>query len=237
MAANKTQKQYDVFISYRRQGGAEQAALVRNELLHRGIKASRVFMDTTSLSTGNYLESIISAIAGSYNLVVVITDGCFDGLTDESNWVREIHDALSYGLNIVPIYFDDIRKIDQHSLPFSIRDLSFENAVLYIHEYSDASFDKLAGRLVKEPHFTPRWVKWAAAAVATSTLSFGAYTAIDNSKGLEPGEVYVLESSSSKCYHMDKDCVSLKNASHRLKKVTLEEAEDMGKRPCKHCCE
>lgn len=232
----KMAKQYDVFISYRRQRGSGQAALVRDELLHRGIKASRIFMDIASLSTGNYLESISSAIAASRNLVVVITDGCFDGLTDDSNWVREIRNGLSCGINIVPIYFDDIKKIDRHSLPSSIRALSFENAVLYIHEYSDASFSRLADRLEKEPHAMPRWAKWAAAAVASSGLAFGAYSAVGNAGGLKEGEVYVIESTSSKCYHMDKRCVTLKNATHKLKKVTEEEAEAMGKRPCKKCC-
>lgn len=70
MAKEKT---YDVFISYRRQGGAEKAELVKGELIKRGFRESRMFMDTRSLSSGNYMESILKALDASRNLVVVIT--------------------------------------------------------------------------------------------------------------------------------------------------------------------
>lgn len=49
MAKEKT---YDVFISYRRQGGAEKTELVKGELIKRGFRESRMFMDTRSLSSG-----------------------------------------------------------------------------------------------------------------------------------------------------------------------------------------
>ena len=65
MAKEKT---YDVFISYRRQGGAEKAELVKGELVKRGFRESRMFMDTRSLSSGNYMESILRALnASQYN--------------------------------------------------------------------------------------------------------------------------------------------------------------------------
>lgn len=236
MATNSNAKRYDVFISYRRQGGSESAVLVRNELMQRGIRSSRIFLDTNSLSTGNYLDSISNALSDTRNLVVVITEGCFDGLTDDSNWTWEIRSAMALGLNIVPIYFDGIRQVDAHALPSSIKNLSFENAVLYVHEYSKASFDRLRERLDPGSHAMPRWAKWAAAAVASTGLAFGAYSAVDNAGSLREGKVYVIESATSKCYHMDRKCITLKNAKHRLKQVTEEDAIAMGKRPCKKCC-
>lgn len=74
MAKEKT---YDVFISYRRQGGAEKTELVKGELIKRGFRESRMFMDTRSLSSGNYMESILKALDASRNLVVVITKDSF----------------------------------------------------------------------------------------------------------------------------------------------------------------
>lgn len=74
MAKEKT---YDVFISYRRQGGAEKAEFVKGELIKRGFRESRMFMDTRSLSSGNYMESILKALDASRNLVVVITKDSF----------------------------------------------------------------------------------------------------------------------------------------------------------------
>ncbi len=204
--------------------------------MRRGINNSKIFMDTSCLATGNYQESIKSAIRNSRNMIVIITEGCFDGLTDESNWTKEIKEAMSLGLNIVPIYFDEIKQVSPKLLPPTIKGLTFENAVLYVHEYSEASFERLIGRLSREPHAMPKWAKWAVAAVASSGLAFGTYSAVDNATGLKDGEVYVVESTSSKCYHMDKDCVTLKNATHKVKKVTLEDAQSMGKRPCQKCC-
>jgi len=102
--------------------------------------------------------------------------------------------------------------------------------VQYIHQYADASFDRLASRLSKEPVTLPKWSKWLIGAVAA-----GGYSAIDNAAGLQPGEVYVVNSSSSKSYHNNRNCATLKNVKHRVKKVPAEEAIRDGKKPCKRC--
>lgn len=226
---------YDVFISYRRQGGSEKAELTKGELSRRGFREGRMFMDTRSLSTGNYMESILRAVEESRNVVIIITKGCLDGLTDQSPWTREIAHALELGKTIVPMYFDGISEIDRDLLPSSIKNLSFENAVLYVHQYADASFDRLAERLSKEPLTVPTWGKWVLGAVAAGGLAAGGYSAVDNATDAKPGEVYVVASSSSKSYHKTKKCVTLKNARHRIKKMTEEDAIKNGKKPCKKC--
>ena len=148
MAKEKT---YDVFISYRRQGGAVKAELTKDELAKRGFRESRMFMDTRSLSSGNYMESILKAVDASRNLVVIITKDSFKDLSDDSPWAKEIAHALETGKTIVPVYFDGITELKPAQLPESIQRLAFENAVIYVHQYADASFDRLAERLSKEP--------------------------------------------------------------------------------------
>lgn len=226
---------YDVFISYRRQGGAVKAELTKDELSKRGFRESRMFLDTRSLTSGNYLKTILDAIANSKNVVIVITQDCFKGLPTDSTWVREIEYAIELHKNIVPIYFDGITGLKADEIPSCIQRLAFENAVQYVHQYADASFDRLASRLSKAPIALPMWSKWLIGAVAAGGLAAGGYTAIDNLAGLEPGEVYVVNSSSSKSYHIDRNCATLKNAKHRIKKVTEEEAIRDGKKPCKKC--
>lgn len=81
----------------------------------------------------------------------------------------------------------------------------------------------------------PTWSKWLIGAVAAGGIAAGGYAAIDNGADLKPGEVYVVNSTSSKSYHNSKFCVSLKNARHRIKKITEEEAIEQGKKPCKRC--
>lgn len=232
MAKEKT---YDVFISYRRQGGAEKAELTKGELSKRGFREGRMFMDTRSLSSGNYMEGILKAIDASKNLVVIVTKDSFKDLSEEIPWVKEIAHAFANGKTIVPIYFDGITEIKPDSLPDSIQRLAFENAVIYVHQYADASFDRLAERLSKEPISMPKWSKWLIGAVAAGGIAAGGYSAVDNVTDLKPGEVYVVNSETAKSYHNSKDCVSLKNARHRIKKITEEEAIRQGKKPCKRC--
>lgn len=226
---------YDVFISYRRQGGAVKAELTKDELAKRGFRDSRMFLDTRSLTSGNYLKTILDAIAGSRNIVVIVTKDCFKNLPTDSTWVREIEYAIELHKNIVPVYFDGITELKADEIPSCIQRLAFENAVQYVHQYADASFDRLASRLSKEPIALPKWSKWLIGAVAAGSLAAGGYTAIDNAADLKPGEVYVVNSSSSKSYHIDRNCATLKNAKHRVKKITEEEAVLQGKKPCKRC--
>ncbi len=226
---------YDVFISYRRQGGAVKAELTKDELVKRGFRESRMFLDTRSLTSGNYLKTILDAIASSHNIVVIVTKDCFKNLPTDSTWVREIEYAIELHKNIVPIYFDGITGLKADEIPSCIQRLAFENAVQYVHQYADASFDRLASRLSKVPIALPKWSKWLIGAVAASGLAAGGYTAVDSFVALKPGEVYVVNSETSKSYHNSRDCATLKNARHRIKKISEEEAIREGKKPCKRC--
>ena len=231
------ESKYDIFISYRRQGGAVKAELVKDELIKRGFRESRIFLDTRSLTSGNYLETILSAVKESDNFVVVITKGCFEQLPTDSTWVREIEYAIELHKNVVPLYFDGITGIKPDEIPSCIQKLAFENAVLYVHPYADASFDRLASRLPKQSAKLPKWGKWLIGAIAAGTLAFGGYTAVDrhNFAQLEPGEVYVIDSPSAKSYHSTLDCPTIKSAKHKIIKITEEEAINDGKKPCKKC--
>ena len=228
-------KAYDVFISYRRQGGSVKAELTKDELIKRGFREGRIFLDTHSLFSGNYIDTILEALRNSKNVVVVVTKDCFDNLQDASTWIREISYALEQNINIVPIYFDDISQVDPERLPQNIKRLALENAVMYVHEYSEASFDRLASRLSKEPLTVPKWSKWVLGAVAAGGVAYGGYTAVENSTPAEPGEVYIVASKTSKSYHKTKKCITLRNATHKIKKVTEEEAIKQGRKPCKKC--
>lgn len=47
--------------------------------------------------------------------------------------------------------------------------------------------------------------------------------------------VYVCTGSYSKCYHKTSECEGLKYCSKEIKKVTLDEALKMNRKPCKYC--
>lgn len=75
-----------MFISYRRLGGAEKAELTKGELIKRGFRESRIFLDTRSITAGDYLKTILNAIPDSWNVVVLITKDCFKDLPIGSTW-------------------------------------------------------------------------------------------------------------------------------------------------------
>lgn len=49
------------------------------------------------------------------------------------------------------------------------------------------------------------------------------------------GHVFICTGSSSKRYHSDRDCKGLSRCSGEIEEVSEEEAEDMGRTPCKIC--
>jgi hypothetical protein len=145
---------YDAFISYRRKGGSEKAQLIKSELRQRGIPDERIFLDTHSLHEGNFEEKIRKAISESQNIIVIISQGCFDEVRQTDYWYLEIREALNQGKNIIPVLFDNISSFTNLNVPDNISSLKEKNCVSYQHEYANAAFDKLytfLGLGVKNP--------------------------------------------------------------------------------------
>ena len=143
MSQNVGATSFDAFISYRRKGGSEKAQLVKSELLQRGLSDERVFLDTHSLHEGNFEAKIRDAISQSKNVIVIISQGCFDEVRQTDYWYLEISEALRQGKNIIPVLFDDISSISRLRMPEYLAELKEKNCVTYQHEYANAAFDKL----------------------------------------------------------------------------------------------
>ena len=47
--------------------------------------------------------------------------------------------------------------------------------------------------------------------------------------------VYVCNSSRAYAYHIDPNCSGLNRCTHGISKITLEEAQQMGRTPCRIC--
>ena len=141
---------YDIFISYRRQGGAERAELIKTILEKNGYKSSRIFMDTHSLLGGDFRKKLKEAIFESDNVIVLITKGCFENIKDEDFWIFELSEAVRLQKNIILCFFDDISSINNAKLPESLQSLPYHNALKYNHEYSDAFYNKLCTFLKKK---------------------------------------------------------------------------------------
>lgn len=142
--SNSMTDQYDIFVSYRRKGGSEKAQLVKSEMQLRGVPDERIFLDTHSLHEGDFVSKIKTAVGQSRNIVLIVSEGCFDEVRETDFWYMEIKEALAQGKPIIPVFFDGITSMDSLPIPPELAVLKRMNAVAYQHEYAKAAFDKLA---------------------------------------------------------------------------------------------
>lgn len=68
----ETKEHYDIFISYRREGGSPYASQLRTILLHEGYK---VFMDTENLYAGQFEDKIFKYIDECTDFIVILSAG------------------------------------------------------------------------------------------------------------------------------------------------------------------
>ncbi|MCL1824274.1 MAG: TIR domain-containing protein, partial [Oscillospiraceae bacterium] len=94
-------KKYDVFLSYRRDGGETTAILLRDRLVSKGYN---VFLDIESLNSGSFNKKLLSVIEDCVDFIVVCSKGSLDRCINEDDWVRlEIAHALNNNKNVVPV--------------------------------------------------------------------------------------------------------------------------------------
>ena len=93
---------YQIFISYRRDGGESLAALLYERFARKGYD---VFYDVESLRSGDFNEKLLSVIEKCEDVLLILPPGGLDRcITDENDWVkREIEHAMKCKKNIIPI--------------------------------------------------------------------------------------------------------------------------------------
>lgn len=143
-------KKYDVFISYRRQGGRDCARLLQQALERRGYKC---FFDYDSLQDGVFNKAIYGAIESAPNFVLILSEGALDRCKNEGDWVRtEIELAQRYGKKIIPVVPSGQHpQISPENLPSTVAALAnVQMTTLNLEELFDESIDKMiAARFVK----------------------------------------------------------------------------------------
>ena len=92
---------YDIFISYRRDGGADIARQIQLVLENYGYK---VFLDYDSANTDSFEKKIKSGIAEAPIFLFVLSNGSLGRCCNDGDWVRkEIEYAFELQKNIVPV--------------------------------------------------------------------------------------------------------------------------------------
>lgn len=95
----------DIFISYRRDTGGTQAALIKSELEKMNIS---VFFDSNSIHNEDFMEKIKRAIDHCPNFLMVVSEGYYKKRVGEDDYVREeLLYAMKTGKNIIGIMTSD----------------------------------------------------------------------------------------------------------------------------------
>lgn len=147
----KPEKKYDIFISYRRDGGQETARILRDTLTERGYN---VFFDVESLRSGVFNTKLYSVIEECTDFVLVLSPNALDRCVNPDDWVlQEITHAFKNKKNIIPIL---LRGFDfPDSLPEALKELPYQNGLAANLEYYDAFVNKL------ETFFHSRKKQWS----------------------------------------------------------------------------
>jgi len=141
------QIKYQIFISYRRDGGEDLARLLEYKLTERGFK---VFFDVESLRSGAFNKALFEKIAECIDVLVVLPPHGLDRCINPNDWVRlEIARALELKKNVIPIMMRNFSFPD--TLPEDIDNLRNMQAIVANNEYFDALLEKLVSYLHSKP--------------------------------------------------------------------------------------
>ena len=134
---------YDLFLSYRREGGFATARLLYEHLKKIGITP---FFDLEELRSGPFNTKLYSSIEESSNFAPVLSKGSLDRCVNDGDWLRlEISHAISLKKNIVPIMLEEFEWPE--NLPDDIKELVNYNGIRISREYFDASVSKFVSLL------------------------------------------------------------------------------------------
>lgn len=116
---------YDIFISYRREGGDTMAQLLYDRLERDGFHP---FMDVEQMRSGKFNEQLYDRIAECKAFLLIQPEGALDRCRDPEDWVRkEIQEALRLGKTIVPFMMRNF--VFPEDLPEEISEVAFFQGV------------------------------------------------------------------------------------------------------------
>lgn len=143
---------YDVFISYRREGGEYTAKIIHDKLTELGYN---VFFDVESLRSGQFNTKLFSVIDECEDFISVLSPNCLDRCTNENDWVRlEVAYALQKGKNVVPILLRGFQFPEK--LPEDIEQLRNHSGIEASTEFFDAFTNRLVEFLKTKPQIVHR---------------------------------------------------------------------------------
>jgi len=156
------QLQYDIFISYRRDGGAQYARTLQLMLEKKGY---RVFLDYDELVDEKFSPQIEAAIKKSTIYLILLTRGSMARCANEGDWVRrEIEIAIDNGKRIVPVNPDGTFDGIPDSVPQRIKRIieDTQHSEVNFGQTLNATVDLMVKNRIKPYVHHTSWVRWFA---------------------------------------------------------------------------
>lgn len=141
---------YDIFISYRREGGYDTAKHLYDLLTRDGY---RVSFDIDTLRNGDFDKSLLNRIEESKDFILIVDAHAFDRTLDpnfnpQNDWLRqELSYALNRNKNIVPIFLNDTKGFPEN-LPSDLKGVSKKNGPEYNRYYFNDFYNALKDRFL-----------------------------------------------------------------------------------------
>lgn len=174
-------RKYDVFLSYRRDGGDMTALYLYERLTHAGY---RVAYDFETLLNGRWDDKILETVKSCKDLIVVLSPGALDRCIewekanpnsigfDKNDWMRrEVACALENKRNVVPVLLRDFAFPLEENLPKDVRALPFQNGIGASVEHRRDTLSRIRKMLISKPAWYHHPTAWIAGLVATVLVS------------------------------------------------------------------
>lgn len=166
-----SEKPYDVFISYRRDGGSALAQVIRNSLTAHGYN---VFLDVRELRSGRFDEALKKTIESTPDFLLLLTANSLERCKNEDDWVlQEIVHAFATKRNVVLLRTEDFAIPTPDQLPSAISHLSGHNCVTYSHEHSDSAIERVVKMLRSNTRLQRKRELTKAGAMAVAAVILG----------------------------------------------------------------
>lgn len=140
-----SKKSYDVFISYRRDKGADIARNLQLALTALGFK---VYFDLEELTDGKFNEELYKAIKQSQNVIFLMTEGALERCSNEGDWIRkELEYTIDQHINLIPVAPTGTPLSFPEKLPQKLEPLkNLEISELHLEKLFNESVAKIADR-------------------------------------------------------------------------------------------
>lgn len=136
-------KKYDIFISYRRDGGQDAAKLLVEKLRQDKYKVS---FDQENLGNGNFNEQLLKRIEECEDFILICDAKVFEKTIEDKegkDWLRiELAKALELDKNVIPIMLTGFNAFPK-DLPSDIDKVRYKNGPQYSIAYYETFYERL----------------------------------------------------------------------------------------------